>query len=319
MIGWLAIAILLAGVIVLEFGLRWRFGFGNPPLYIGDEEIGYLLKPRQKVRRMGNRIEINEYSMRGNSVPQSRDAGEFRVFLIGDSVANGGWWTDQSEIISELIKQQLETQGFKSVRVFNASANSWNPRNEAAYLRRFGLFESQVLVVLLNTDDLFGTPPTALPVGRDRTYPDKKPRFALIELYQRSLPRSEPSPELQAIHQEGGDRVGKNLAALEEMQQLASQQQAHLILALTPLLRELGEPGSRDYEKTARQRLQAFCQQQEITYIDFLPIFQQREYPGTVFRDHIHLSSLGNQVVSEVLSSAIIDFQHQATSNPNSP
>ncbi|MDB9314827.1 SGNH/GDSL hydrolase family protein [Spirulina sp. CS-785/01] len=304
--GWFAIAaIVLVGVILLEFALRGVFGFGNPPLYLGDEEIGYLLKPGQTVRRMGNRIEINEYSMRGETVSPSRQPGEFRVFLIGDSVANGGWWTDQGEIISQLMKQRLEQQGLTWVQVLNASANSWNPRNEAAYLRRFGLFESQVLVVLINTDDLFGTPPTALPVGRDRTYPDQKPILALMELYQRYLAPSQKIPELKAIHQEGGDRVGKNLAALAEMQEFAQQQQAQFILALTPLFREIGEPGSRDYEIKARQRLQEFCQQRNIPYIDCLPIFQNTESPDQLFRDHIHLSPSGNQLVSEVLADAI--------------
>lgn len=48
----------------IEVILRVLLGFGNPLIYIADAECGYLLAPNQKVRRLGNRIEINEYSMR---------------------------------------------------------------------------------------------------------------------------------------------------------------------------------------------------------------------------------------------------------------
>lgn len=304
----ITILIILGAVILAEVGLRVFFGFGNLLIYLQDDEIGYLLKPNQQVRRMGNKIKVNEYSMRGDSVSKTRETGEFRVFLLGDSVANGGWWTDQKDTISQMLERGLQQQGVEKVTVLNASANSWSPRNELAYLKRFGLFDAQVLVLLINTDDLFGTIPTPIPVGRDRTYPDKKPPLALIEVYQRYLSRPQPIPELEAISQEKGDRVGKILTAIEQIQQQCSQNNAQFILALTPLIREIGEPGSRDYEKKARERLQTFVNDHQITYLDFLPIFRQETAPEHNFRDHIHLSPVGNQKVSDHLVQFIQSF-----------
>ena len=52
----------------IEVLLRVLLGFGNPLIYIADAECGYLLAPSQKVRRLGNRIEINEYSMRSRAI-----------------------------------------------------------------------------------------------------------------------------------------------------------------------------------------------------------------------------------------------------------
>ena len=43
-------ALIIVAVLV-EGVLRVGFGFGNPPLYIADEHIGYLLAPNQRVRR----------------------------------------------------------------------------------------------------------------------------------------------------------------------------------------------------------------------------------------------------------------------------
>ena len=74
----------IAGIFILiEGSLKLIFGFGNPPLYISDEEIGYLLAPNQRVRRLGNLIAINQYSMRNNSIQTTRAASTFRIMLLG--------------------------------------------------------------------------------------------------------------------------------------------------------------------------------------------------------------------------------------------
>ena len=302
-------------LVILEVGLRVVVGLGNPLIYISDQKIGYLLAPNQEVRRFGNRIAINQYSMR--SKPISPQRPDFRVLLLGDSIANGGWWTNQNETISNLIEDKLASTLKTNVEVLNASANSWGPPNELAYVERFGTFQSQVIVLLLNTDDLFATAPTSLPVGRDRNYPDRSPRSALAEVYQRYFQTAKPIPKIS----EGGDQqasalrapergpirdhVGFNLAAIRKMKVLATAKEAKFILALTPLQRELGEPGPRDYELKARMRLAQFTETELIPYIDFLPVFQVTQDQNKLYRDSIHLNHLGNELVSETISRSL--------------
>jgi GDSL-like Lipase/Acylhydrolase family len=302
--------VLLIGL--LEILLRLLFGFGSPLIYKADPDIGYLLAPNQKVRRFGNQIEINEYSMRSNSIVADRPDSTLRVLMIGDSIVNGGWWTDQKDILSAMVaKQIIAKQGsspFPTIEVLNASANSWSPRNELAYLKRFGLFASQMVVLVINTDDLFATAPTPLPVGHDRNYPDRRPPLALVEVAQRFLPSPPLPEELKAVYEEGGDRVGKVLDAIRQIDQLVQQNKANFLLAMTPLLRETGQPGSRDYEIKARQRLLEFTQSEKITYIDFLPLFNSVTQPKDLYQDHIHLNKVGNTLVSEQISKAILEF-----------
>lgn len=296
----------LAGItLIVEISLRLFLGLANPPLYIEDETIGYLLAPNQETRRRGNNIKINQYSMRSAEITDDKAQGVSRVMLLGDSIINGGWWTDQKDILSETIKEELiKNSAIDRIQVFNASANSWNPRNELAYVKRFGLFEADVLVLVINTDDLFGTAPTSVVVGRDVNYPNTKPPLALIELYERYFVKQKPIPELEAVRKEGGDRVGLNLEAIESIKAIADNNNTQFILALTPLLREL-KADSRDYEQKARNRLQELVKQQQIVYIDFLPIFADFPQPEFLYRDHIHLSPQGETIVSKTLAEAI--------------
>ncbi|MBW4611693.1 MAG: SGNH/GDSL hydrolase family protein [Desmonostoc vinosum HA7617-LM4] len=306
------ILVTIAGLLAaIEIALRSLFGFGNPLIYIGDEQIGYLLAPNQRTRRFGNRIEINEYSMRSASIPKVSAPSTLRVLLLGDSIANGGWWTDQDHTISSLLMRSLASvtaENYQQVEVLNASANSWGPRNELAYLQKFGNFNAQAVVLLINTDDLFATVPTSLPVGRDRNYPERKPALALLEVWQRYLLKQKPIPEMKAVHEEAGDRVGVNLEAIGKIQALTRENHCQFLLIMTPLLREIGQPGPRDYEIQARQRLSSFVQAQQITYIDFLPIFNSTPNPQTFYHDHIHLNLQGNQVVGEIVKRSLLQL-----------
>ncbi len=311
------VAAIVGLFVATEIGLRLLFGFGNPLTYVGDEKIGYLLAPSQRTRRFGNRIEINQYSMRGANIQQTPLPSSLRILLLGDSIANGGWWTDQKNTISSLMMDSLNknvSPNIPQVEVLNASANSWGPRNELAYLQRFGSFGAKAVVLLINTDDLFSTAPTSLPVGRDRNYPSQKPPLALAEILNRYIINQKPIPGLKELQNESGDRVGINLKAISQVQEFTRENNMQFLLAMTPLLREIEQP-PRDYEIKARQRLQEFTKTQGITYIDFLPIFNSSQNPKALYHDHIHFNLQGNQLISEVIEQILFELLQQDANN----
>lgn len=292
-------------LIAIEIGMRLVLGLGDRAIYIPDEEIGYLLAPNQNVRRFGNRVIVNQYSMRSDSIQAKRPDATLRIFFLGDSIVNGAGWTDQKKTISSLIQQQISlssTSSFKNLEVLNASANSWGPRNQLAYLKRFGTFEAQIIVLLINTDDLFSTVPTSLPVGRDRNYPDHKPNSAFGEIFERFFTRPKPIPEMAKVYGEKGDRVAVNLEAIKSIRAIANENKAQFLLAITPLLREVDGTEPREYEQKARLRLQMLVDAKDIPYIDFLPIFKQVEHPKSLYRDRIHLTPSGDRLVSQILT-----------------
>ncbi|MEG4799359.1 SGNH/GDSL hydrolase family protein [Microcoleus sp. ARI1-B5] len=304
----------------IEVLLRVLLGFGNPLIYIADAECGYLLAPNQRVRRLANRIEINEYSMRTGAIAPSPDPETLRVLLLGDSVANGGWWTHQTDTISEIMARLLRLQvqhlasdaqsgakvNYSDFEVLNASANSWGPRNQLAYAKRFGVFGAKVLVLLLNTDDLFASAPCALVVGRDRSYPSRQPRSATLELLSRYLLPTVPGSQFAAPSPESGDLVGCNLEAICQIQKIAVSANVKFLLAVTPKRGEFGDSGPRDWEVKARERLAELVEREKITYIDFLPIFNCAAQISTLYRDSIHLSPQGNQLVSKTIGRQIV-------------
>jgi hypothetical protein len=307
--------VVVGAIAALELALRWVLGFGRPPLFITDLKSGYRLKPDQRLRRFGNRITINQYSMR--SGPLAPTGTTLRIMLLGDSIANGGWWTDDSRTLSSLLAQTLQASlpvatrsrwvpavADPPVEVLNASAGSWSPRSEWGYLQQFGLFEAQALVLLINTDDLFATAPSELPVGRTLDYPDRNPPLAVVELFQIVVP-PQPDPELEGLADEPGDRVGAALAAIRAIVEYARRHNCEPIVAITPLKREVLPTGPRDYELRARHRLNDFLDELAVTRIDFLSQFTQVGDPDTLYRDSIHLSPTANTLVTQQLAQAL--------------
>lgn len=296
-----------AGLTILaEIALRLIVGLGNPPLYTADPEIGYLLAPNQKLRRSGNLIEINQYSMRNQALPEASEAAS-RILILGDSVVNGSWWTDQTATLSSLLQAKLSADTPK-ITVLNASANSWGPQNELAYLEKFGLFESEALVLVINTADLLATEPTSLVVGNSYSYPDRPPALALIEYYQLSIAEPKSIPELEQLRAADTeeDRLSRNLAAIESIKAIADANQIQFVLALTPLKREFNQELSAT-DKLARTRLQELVQAEQINYLDFLTLWADFPQPEFLYRDHIHPSPQGNTKIVEAIAEELIN------------
>ncbi|MBF2056535.1 MAG: SGNH/GDSL hydrolase family protein [Cyanobacterium sp. T60_A2020_053] len=295
------IKLILTGLILVfitvEITLRLIWGFGNPLIYIRDKEIGYLLAPNQTVKRNGNLIKINSFSMRSNEL-KDKNEDNLRILLLGDSIVNGGWWTDQNQTISSLLQTLFIAQKtfFNTVEVLNVSANSWGARNELAYLHKYGIFNSNILVLVLNTDDLFAFKPSSEKVGKTANYFEYKPLLALQELYQKIYEKFFP-PHYNFI--EKGDIVQFNLDAVKSIQDFTIKNNCKFFLVLTPLKRETVFPYSKEYELKARARLEDLVMTENIKYLDFLPVLKDNKNLDKLYHDHIHFNTEGNQFIAE--------------------
>jgi hypothetical protein len=169
-----------------ELTARLAFGLGDPPLFVLDDRIEYLMKPSSTYRPFHHVYSVNSHSMRSAEFPEIKvSKEELRVLVVGDSIINGGVRVDQSELATEVLRSTLVQETNRSVIVGNASAGSWGPVNELEYLKRFGTFNADVVVLVLNSDDLEDVP-GAEAIGV--RWPRHRPALALFELGERAFP-----------------------------------------------------------------------------------------------------------------------------------
>jgi hypothetical protein len=183
----IAAAVVLALLVAAEALARYGLGLGDPPLWLADPEIEYLPVPSREYRRFGKRIRYNAWSMRAREFPAERqDPRERRVVVVGDSVVHGSADIDHEAVGTVLLEPQLARRLGRPVLVANASAGSWGPPNMLAYLKRYGLFDADLLVIVLNSGD-WADAPKFRPM--DARLPRRRPWLAISELWTKYLPR----------------------------------------------------------------------------------------------------------------------------------
>lgn len=180
----LAVVLLLAGS---EGYLRWGVGLGDPPLWMADDRVEYLLVPNQERWRWGNRIVVNDLGMRSDAFPRSRERAEaMRVVVIGDSVVNGGTLVDHDALATTLLADRLEAKLDRPVEVGNLSAGSWGPENMAAAFERLGFEQLDVVIVVVSSHDLTDVP--KFEALDPHQYPTVSPWSATTEALGRYAP-----------------------------------------------------------------------------------------------------------------------------------
>ncbi|MEA5421294.1 SGNH/GDSL hydrolase family protein [Spirulina sp. CCNP1310] len=305
---WLGGSALIV-ILLMELGLRWGFGFGNPVLSMADEATGYRFQPNQRVVRFGHEVIYNAYSQRSSPVVSPKPADQLRILMTGDSVLNGGTPTDQEEIITEILQTRLTAKGINA-QVLNASAGSWGIGNQWGYLRKFGRFESDLLILQIGSHDLIQPTSKGDRVGVDFNYPDHRPLLAFQEVWQRyfyppmakrwgwPLPGEIPAPQdIDAQWQE-------NRRQLRAILDWSRQQNLPVWVLFVPYRVEvIPEP------------LEPFYGEEFLTFLaaENIPVINLHQHWQTVppaevegyYRDSVHLTPVGNKAVAIALQAAL--------------
>ncbi len=227
----------IAVVGTIEIALR-LLGFGNPALLQADRDAGYIFAPNQIVYRFGNRLEYNQFSQRSEPITSQKPEGTLRILITGDSVLNGNNTTDQKETISELLEARLV--GVKQrIEVLNASAGSWGIGNQWGYIRKFGTFGSDAVILQIGTHDLLQPPGSSSRVGNDPLMPDRKPLLAVQEVFERHvLPRVSSffvsNSAAAGVPVSEAVRFKENMQKLEQIAALVRVQNIPLFVLYTP-------------------------------------------------------------------------------------
>jgi hypothetical protein len=150
-IGILVFVLALAGS--SELILR-SMGFGNPIVYRVDPHVGYYPAPNQNVHRYGGEIHINAFGMRSRNITAEKPAGTFRILMLGDSTLYGGSYIDQDQTYCSQLdallnrKPGLLPNSPRQVEVLCMGVNGWGPQHELAYVKEFGFFQANLVMVM---------------------------------------------------------------------------------------------------------------------------------------------------------------------------
>lgn len=177
----IAIGAIASLAIVGEVISRKVIGLGTPPLYVSYEGMEYKLQPNQDIKRFGNKIVINDASMRtSNNILGTPKSGKSRILIFGDSVLWGGSQMDQEDIATSLLNKKLSGK----YEIFNVSAGSWGPGNWNEYIQENGIFNSDRVILLISSHDLTDIP-YIVKTMPSHNRPTTNPPSALWELVTR--------------------------------------------------------------------------------------------------------------------------------------
>lgn len=293
---FLLLAALAAGV---EAALRWGVGLGDPVIARIDPETEYELAGPADYRRWGRTINVNSFGMRAPEFRREAAPGEFRVMLIGDSVIYGNHFLDQSETISARLAEDLR-EGPAAPDcvpvVMPVAAASWGPANQAAFIRREGVFGADAAAIVLSAHDLHDTPTKN---GRHPPYRTKPSSTAIGDALMIARERfglrspAAPNPTQRPSLEE---RAATSLAALDEMASELAAAGAWTILVYHPTTME--RAGAED---AARAVFFAWAAGRGIPFID---LGEATPEPGG-YRDEIHPDAVGAARIARVLAEAL--------------
>ena len=305
-------------LIAAELFARHYLGLGDPPLWIEHPEIEYMAMPSRTYHRYGNIVTYNAYSMRNDEFSRHKeDPRELRVMCLGDSVINGGSHVDQADLLTARLKTRLVKALERPATVGNISAGSWGPGNLLAYVKTFGLFDADILVLVLSSHDHTDHPTFEPVVGVERRMPDRTPLFALSEVTHRFLPiyfgwAKDEEDDIE--ERSDAEKVRKTLASLREIIYTAHETGATVIVLQHPKYEEvLGEelPGHRVLSNVARsmgiEPIQAATAFRDALEEDALIRKGLQEGESTMpYRDRIHPNQVGHRILADLLFDEIM-------------
>jgi hypothetical protein len=243
--------------------------------------------------------------------PRKSSPNEFRVLVVGDSIIYGGVRIDQSDIDTEILKRDLQQQLGRPVVVGNASAKSWGPPNELAYLQRFGTLDADVVVLELSSHD-YADAPTFVPVvGISVEYPDKKPSLAAFDLFETYLL---PRYLHIGVTPKGIDKTMINMSQSEADITMCRDAEREFFSyvrargAKIVLVQHLSQPELKGEYQIGYFANQAVAKQENVPYVDDSAELgaQLRSGENPFFSgDDLHLNRSGQVILAHTLQRAV--------------
>lgn len=292
---YIAISICFILIALLEFTLRFVFGFCDAVLYQSSPAYEYIAQPNQHRYRFFSHIDYNSYSQRS----EEPDSTKTIVLGLGDSVIFGGSMLDQESIATTLFSKETGMQ------MLNISSGSWGPDNCAAYLKEKGTFGAKAMVLVCSSHDAFDVMSHIPVVGIYPNYPDKQYKLAIWEVIDRYLmPRIKVyfsgkqllDPDAQVVEKvksdEGVAQKSFNFdPGFDQLLQISEEKHIPFFIYLHP---EKGEVEKNEYKEGGKLII-VWANTHHVKLVDGL----KEGVTTDMFRDVIHLNEKGQRNLAD--------------------
>lgn len=318
-------------IIIAELAGR-ALGLGKPLLFEASDEYGYRIKPNQNINRFGKHVFINEEGLRSRPFKSRPEKGLIRILCLGDSLTNGGERIDQARTYPYILEEALKREGVKS-EVLNASASGWSLENEAAYIKKHGIYKSSIVVLLMSSQDLIERPAVKEAVNRCGGFPSKSDNFALAEIvreiYGKYYCKGSHNNEM-ALNEEAArsiliekaarrgiklNAIGKSVSdaeteylikngaqSLRDVADLVERDGAKLFIMFLELPRKKLDPGLFEY---CMQQISKTLKGSKAVFIDITENVKKAGWDN-LFYDGIHPNISGNSVIADEAARVIM-------------
>lgn len=279
----------------IELASRY-YGLNSYPLFEESKEFEYIHQPNQDVKIYRNHFTTNEYSMR--SAPVSKE-DTLVVLLIGDSVINGGNLVAQEDLASTLLENKLTKALNKKVRVLNISSYTWGPDNVYAYLKKYGTFGADLIVMVNNSGDAYDNMTFEKVVGVKPNFPSKNHALASFGLFEKVT--STIAGKFKKRNAVKKDlKLKKFDPGFENIDSLATKLNVPLLVYLHATTQEMD---AKKYSEEGQLILDFFAKKnrQVIRELDF-PLDKN------FYLDEIHFNGAGQHFMSDNLYNPIYNF-----------
>lgn len=292
---YIAISICFILIALLEFTLRFVFGFCDAVLYQSSPAYEYIAQPNQHRYRFFSHIDYNSYSQRS----EEPDSTKTIVLGLGDSVILGGTMLDQDSVATTLFSKETGMQ------MLNISSGSWGPDNCAAYLKEKGTFVAKAMVLVCSSHDAFDVMSHVPVVGIYPNYPDKQYKLAIWEVIDRYLmPRIKVyfrgkqllDPDAQVVEKvksdEGVAQKSFNFdPGFDQLLQISEEKHIPFFIYLHP---EKGEVENNEYKEGGKLIID-WANTHHVKLVDGL----KEGVTTDMFRDVIHLNEKGQRNLAD--------------------
>lgn len=275
----------------------------------------------------GVEVRLNSLGLRGADLPRDKPAGEYRVLLLGDSIAFGYGVAERDSLAMQLEQAWQRVSSGRRIRVVNAGVMGYTTWQECDVLERESpslLPDAVVLAFCFNdvmdllgvsADDVSGLLPEFRPstarfhwsglVRGVRTALDTNRSVVGRWIGERHFPRETfretfgPSPSSRAA-----DAWSRTLGDLDRMAALCRSRDVPFLVAVFPYREQLETLDA----PRPQTRMEQWAARTGVTVIDLLPAFANAGMPpDRLFFDPLHPTAAG----SGIAAASIGEFLNQ--------